>query len=487
MKLKIKSILKQDKIGALVFILLFGITYAFIGHPQKAVSITPTIAPDHIRPPQYTGRKLDFSANLSQNKLIQGQSGNVFVEFEIAAPNIEFDDFRKAASDFIVVLDKSGSMSDAGKMPYAKAAIRDLLSQLNENDRIALVTFDAHARVAANINFAGSNHKRLIQSAVDRIRPGGSTNISDAINKAKYLLRGSDRNAKIMLLSDGNANHGITNHQQLCNLVSHVSEQGAVVSTVGMGLGFNERLLSSLADYGMGSYSFLESLEDLGSILAKSLADAKAIYAKSSFVTIEMGNGISLVDAAGYPQEFISSGRNSVKLRTGQLLAGNVKKFITTLNVPTHRVNELKLLDARVNYVVNGQNREVNLSTGPLQVAILPQSQKDEAVASINDELFNKSWQLNNIGVVKKKVREALSAGDKMAARASIASFEREVKEQAANAPAKLDAKKISNELQVMQEEVDYAFTGSSAEQRQKQNRLGKSFFSDAISAQRSN
>ena len=82
------------------------------------------------------------------------------------------------------------------------------------------------------------------------------------LNAALNLLHNShsDSARKILLLADGQANQGITNPEQLAQMAARATHYGAVLSTIGMGLGFNESLMAKLADHGMGHYSYLEDL-----------------------------------------------------------------------------------------------------------------------------------------------------------------------------------------------------------------------------------
>ena len=84
------------------------------------------------------------------------------------------------------------------------------------------------------------------------------------------------------MLSDGHANTGIVEPAQLQKTARRLADRGSVVSTVGMGLGFNETLMASLADQGMGSFSYLEHLETLGTILASELSDSRRVFADGS-------------------------------------------------------------------------------------------------------------------------------------------------------------------------------------------------------------
>ena len=135
-------------------------------------------------------------------------------------------------------------------------------------------------------------------------------------------------------------------------MARRIADSGSILSTVGMGLGFNETLMASLADHGMGSFSILEHLESLGTILAKELDDSRDIYADGSEMRIVLPHGVELVEAAGYP--FVLEGRTAV-IRTGQLFQESTKSFMATLRVANHVPAEYVLGDIDLSYRVDGR------------------------------------------------------------------------------------------------------------------------------------
>jgi len=262
-----------------------------------------------------------LTGTLSQTKLVRGESGEVFLRVTVTTPEITKNSAQQAA-DTVVILDQSGSMSVDNRLPYAKRAIHELIDRLSPQDRFALVTFDSRAQILSDLNSVTADEKRRLHQLVDRIQPGSGTNMGAGIELARSILRGrnSDRAQKAILLSDGEANEGITNPQTLGQMTSSINRESASVSTIGMGLGFNEQLMSSLADWGGGTFSYLEHLDKLSEILNRNLQDARSLFAATSTVEITLPDGARIVDAGGYP---IESGSGIVKIPTGQLLSGS--------------------------------------------------------------------------------------------------------------------------------------------------------------------
>ena len=182
---------------------------------------------------------MQLAGTLSQPKLVQGSNGTVYLDLTIATPATALSSVHRA-SDVVVVLDRSGSMAADNRLPYAKEAVRSIVGRLQADDRFALVTFDSSATVTTALVHVTDAIREQIARQLDGIHPGASTNISDGLLKAHALLAGSgaERSRRVLLLSDGEANMGVVDPQELGKIAASFSTHGAVLSTIGMGLGF---------------------------------------------------------------------------------------------------------------------------------------------------------------------------------------------------------------------------------------------------------
>lgn len=189
-------------------------------------------------------------AELSQTKLVQGQDGTVYVNLGIQAPlplnvmQAGSEPVNRLPIDMVVVLDRSPSMMAANKWPYAKTAVLALLQRLGPSDRIGLIGFDRLATVYAELTAVTPRARQHLQRLVQGMQVGSATNISAGLERAKGMLtqQPSERVKKMILLSDGETNTGITDPLALAQMASDISDQKIVLSTIGMGLGFNEAL-----------------------------------------------------------------------------------------------------------------------------------------------------------------------------------------------------------------------------------------------------
>ena len=476
---RLKDILGQNRPGLIVFAVLsistFLITLSFNQVGTSAFA-------SNSFPQGYAKPEISFVGELSQSKLVKGDSGIVYLSLNIETPELPTSERSSTPTDLVVVLDRSGSMNAPQKLPFAKQAIRDLIDRVGPNDRIAVVSFDDQVRVEIPLQSVGAQSRAPLHQAINSIRTGGSTNMSAGLYQARAILQGSQRNKRIILLSDGEANKGISSPDGLSQIVSSIARTETVVSTIGMGLGFNERVMSLLADHGMGNYSYLENLEALASVLTKDLEDSRVMYASSSSIGLVLGDGVRLVDASGYPK---TNKGQVFDIRTGQLLAGSSKAINLTFQVPTSRIGERMLSEVSLNYRHDGRAHQKQLSEEPFQIAVVDHDKRSVATSSINRKVYQQMNYANAVGLMQKDVQSALRRRDKGAAMKVIEDFQAKLQVTEQESGIDLDDVAFKNKLKKIKSEVSDAFKGPQAEVMTKTNRLGKAYWSESNALQR--
>ncbi len=480
-KSRVANKFSSNRSGLLVFAGLSLATVMFLVISQGAVSV-PLMTK-----PSFSSGDVKISGKLSQNKLVQGGQNTVYLDVSIKAPPLgKRLGVPQRATDMVIVLDRSGSMSGSKKMSYAKAAIRNVLSRLNDNDRFALVSFANHAKVHSSLNAVSSERRKELNRIVNSIRTGGGTNMGDGLNSALGLVADnrSERAQKVLLLSDGHANQGISSSEGLSRIASDFARQGIVVSSVGMGLDFNELLLTRLADHGMGHYAYLEDLSGLGQILADDLSDTRNLYASGSHLEIKLGEGVSLMDAGGYPVSRVDA--SIVRIATGQLLANAEKHFVMTFSVPNGETGSLSLGEMNLNYKTQGLQFQTAMRQESLMLAVVEQQRRQEAVNSIDNDVYKQSWLKNNLGIMQKKLSQWVREGKKDKAEKAIYDYRAAVKEAEEESNVPLASTELDDRLNEMQSRVEETFSGSRQDQEVKRKRAAKSIQMGAIKEQRS-
>ena len=424
---------------------------------------------------------VQLRASLSQPMIVQGSDGTVYLDLSVMTPALSRPDALRMPTDVVIILDRSGSMGEDNKWRYATKAVHSLLDRLMKNDRIALITFDSGARVQSPLIWANSRNVQRFRDIVNSLSIGASTNMGEALLFGEDMVQASissDRRRRVILLSDGHANAGIVDPAALGAIARRIADHGSVVSTIGMGLGFNETLMASLADHGMGSFSYLEHLESLGTILAKELSDSRDIYADGSELRIDLPTGVELVEAAGYP--FVLEGRTAV-IRTGQLFQDSSKSFMATLRVANHVPAEYIIGDISLSYRSDGRTYRQQVGSADLKIACVPPEQQKEAIASIDKDVYRDAWIKNNLGSVMRKLGDFVRSGEKSKAEKLMRSYRYRL--EAADAAVPGLKKQAGRELDELEARVDDAFQG--ADQKIKQNRAAKEFLGASQQLQR--
>ena len=225
---------------------------------------------------------LTLNTQLVQDKVLQGSQGQVGVAVTLAAADLpQAADRPKQAMDLVIVLDRSGSMQGA-KLESARQAVHQLLQRLGPSDRLALVTYETSVQLMAPLTAVSEVNRGRLAAIINQVYVDGSTNLGGGLQQGiDLLLRAADegRQRKLILISDGLANQGITDPQTLGRMAAAATDHHFAVSTVGVGLDFNELLMTTIADQGTGRYYFLENPVAFAQVFEKEFQNARQVAA----------------------------------------------------------------------------------------------------------------------------------------------------------------------------------------------------------------
>ncbi len=179
----------------------------------------------------------------------------------------------EAGRNLVFLIDSSGSMDEPDKLPLLKETFGELLDDLNENDRVSIVTYAGSEEVLAE-GVAG-DHKREIMRAIRNIDADGSTNGQAGLAMAyelaqdNYIEGGVNR---IIMASDGDLNVGITSESDLHDYVSEMRDTGIYLSVLGFGEGnYKDTKMETLADNGNGQYHYIDCQEEAERVFGENL------------------------------------------------------------------------------------------------------------------------------------------------------------------------------------------------------------------------
>jgi len=265
--------------------------------------------------------------------VVPTQGGRAFLQITLTASGGEVR--TRKPVNLCVVLDRSGSMAEEGKIVNAKAALDALIDRLTPDDIFSLVIYDDVVEVLRPARCAGD--RRELHDLVEGIQPRGWTNLGGGMMEGFAQVgrhAGGRYVNRVVLLSDGLANRGITDPGELGREARRNRDQSISLTTMGVGLDYNENLMTSLAAEGGGNYYFIESPRRLASILGREFDRLGCVAAQNAVIEITEGRGVGVLDVVG--AEFTEVD-GLLRIPVGDLYEGERREFTLELTVPPGR------------------------------------------------------------------------------------------------------------------------------------------------------
>lgn len=219
-----------------------------------------------------------------------------------------------------LVLDRSGSMADDMKFPHAIAAARAVIENLSESDIISLVAFNERALV---LSPAGRVvNKPFLFQRLAEVAPEGITDLSAGLLEGIAQVNSQSATGQVrqaILLTDGQANTGVTDPAALRKMVEAARAKGVGLSTMGCGTDFNQTLLTDLALAGGGRYTFVKTAEQLPAAFRQELRGLLEVIAQNVRLEIGVKQGGTISKVYGQPA--VPPGP-AIQLEIGNLRSG---------------------------------------------------------------------------------------------------------------------------------------------------------------------
>lgn len=195
--------------------------------------------------------------------LLSGFDNAVDILVRVEAPSAPSEQEKRMPLSLAIVIDRSGSMSGQ-PLEEAKKCAAMIVDRLAAGDHLAIVTYDDSVQIIASA--APAENKESLKRAIAAIESGGSTNLHGGWLKGAELIAGSARPdvvSRVLLLSDGCANAGVTDVDQIAQQTRELAQAGVTTSTYGLGRGFNEDLMIAMANAGQGNAYYGETADVL--------------------------------------------------------------------------------------------------------------------------------------------------------------------------------------------------------------------------------
>ncbi|HEV7621413.1 MAG TPA: VWA domain-containing protein [Flavisolibacter sp.] len=285
------------------------------------------------------------------------RKGYLYVEINVA--DLNQNSLKKIPLNISLVIDRSGSMA-GDKIEFAKKAAKRIVDRLDSTDYVSIVVYDNFINVIQKAT--PDTNKKEIKRRIDKIIPRSSTNLWGGTQKGYEEVMSNYRSGfinRVLLISDGQANVGITNPVTIKYKVQQYRDSGISLSTFGVGLDYNELLMTEMAETGAGNYYFIDSFSKMPPLFEKELSSIMSLAARSATLKINLPPGIkisSISDDAVYVQH-----GNELLIKPGDLFSKETKSYLFRFTIPDKIKTDLKF-NTSLNYV-NLHNNNIDVIT----------------------------------------------------------------------------------------------------------------------------
>ena len=309
-----------------------------------------------------------------------------------------------------LVIDRSGSMAGR-KLSYARKAARFLAGELTTRDRLAIVTFDGEVQVVVPSTPVADPLAFI--AAINTIHSGGCTALFDGwLEGVMQVAEHLERNAlnRVLLLSDGQANEGLTNTAEIAAKVAGLTAKGISTSAFGLGDGFDEDLMGAMATSGDGTLAFIVSPGQLADLYASELQGLANTLGKRVSIGIRTKQGAELVDVLNDLDTTEAGNYRLPNLRAGQELNVGVR-----LQLPAWMPNQ-EIASVRLAWDAPGSAERQTL----IEHLTLPVKEAAELAGLDTDMAVTEQFALLEANRARRLAIEQLDLGDIEAAETSL-------------------------------------------------------------------
>jgi Ca-activated chloride channel family protein len=291
------------------------------------------------------GPAIDGVLAFGEGALLARGSSDVYAELRLTGLAAE-STAPRAPVALAVVIDHSGSMMGE-KMQQADEAVVSLLSHMRDDDWLSVTVYDDAAEVLQPLARVATLRETL-PAVVRRVQADGGTNIPLGLDLGATTLGAAPAGSirRVVLLSDGIDGSG----ESLASIEGRISTRATdrtTTSALGIGIDYDERVMSGIAEAGHGNYAFLQREEMLAPFLARELDQATSTVADSVVAEVDLPAGVSLVEAHGATIERAGS---SVRIPIGSIWAGERRKVVLHLASEPGAVGTAMAAPVRLSY-----------------------------------------------------------------------------------------------------------------------------------------
>ncbi|WP_378174367.1 von Willebrand factor type A domain-containing protein [Aquimarina sp. SS2-1] len=262
------------------------------------------------------------------------------------------------ASNLVFLLDVSGSMNQANKLPLLKRAFKLLVNQLREKDKVSIVVYAGAAGMV--LKPTSGAHKNEINQALDNLSAGGSTaggagiQLAYKIAQENFIENGNNR---VILATDGDFNVGMSSDKDMKTLIEEKRKSGVFLTCLGFGMyNYKDSKLEILADKGNGNHAYIDTMQEAQRVLGKEFGGTLYTIAKDVKIQVEFNPAkVQAYRLIGYEnrlladEDFVDDTKDAGELGSGHTVTAlyEVIPVGTKSNYLKH-IPDLKYTDAQI-------------------------------------------------------------------------------------------------------------------------------------------
>ncbi|KQT26100.1 hypothetical protein ASG22_05355 [Chryseobacterium sp. Leaf405] len=353
-------------------------------------------------------KKNEVALSIDYDNAILNSDDTYLLQIGLATQNVTSRENANKVN-VSVVIDNSGSMG-GGKLEKVKKALKVFVKGLKPDDMISIIKFDDKANLvlkSSKLKDVAENLDHIIES----IYPSGSTNIHSGMmmgysEAQKHNTK--EYNSKVILLTDGMTNSGITDPETILKESKEFNDKGIDISTIGVGQQLDFDLLRKIATYGRGSNYFIGENEiDIQKTFKDELESLLYNIGKKPKLTINIPKGMKVKKFYGYEPQYISDQKIEVELEN--LDCGQTQIFLMEIEK-----NEMEnsTITASLTYEKNDETKNISSKRGydALTEATQKELKKNFQIAKMTTELKKaaKDFSQNNMGNTKKSMQNII-------------------------------------------------------------------------------
>jgi len=288
----------------------------------------------NVMPKRVQAEQVKLNAALATPVMLADKKQTVYLQVRLTGFTIKNNEI--APVNVGLIIDKSGSMQGE-KIRRAKEAAIMAVKRLRNQDILSVVTYDYDAKVLLPATKAQDREK--IIAAIEQLTAGGQTALFDGLKTgAKEVRKFLDptRVNRMVLVSDGLANVGPSTPQALGSLATSLSQENMTITTIGLGLGYNEDLMTQLAQKSDGNHAFAKNAQDLLTFFDHEFGDILSVVAQEVKVTINAADGIRPVRVLAREADIQEK---EITIKLNQLYSEQEKYILVELEIPATPTN----------------------------------------------------------------------------------------------------------------------------------------------------